>query len=197
MEGFVWAAQKQECIHTIWDTWKQIWARYMFKIVEYRPDQEGNLISIWAGNLSFAGKSFGMSVHLLPGTCTGFQQLLTGNAGRGAAPSQPGPAAPAAQHTTANAANPKEGRTSSSFCPFYRCWKGGWGDLPPRGSVRAGISGYGSQLSALCTDRVSWNRFGGRFLFLSHKREKNHLPASTKGIISSCQCCVDLSQGHC
>lgn len=69
----------------------------MFKIVEYRPDQEGNLISIWAGNLSFAGKSFGMSVHLLPGTCTGFQQLLTGNAGRGAAPSQPGPAAPAAQ----------------------------------------------------------------------------------------------------
>lgn len=97
MEGFVWAAQKQKCIHTIWDTWKQIWAQYMFKIVEYRPDQEGNLISIWAGNLSFAGKSFGMSVHLLPGTCTGFQQLLTGNAGWGAAPSQPGPAAPAAQ----------------------------------------------------------------------------------------------------
>lgn len=32
------------------------------KIAEYRPDQEGNL-SIWAGNLSFAGESFGMSVH--------------------------------------------------------------------------------------------------------------------------------------
>lgn len=69
----------------------------MFKIIEYKPDQEGNFISIRAGNLSFAGKSFGMSVHLLPGTCTGFQQLLTGNARRGAAPSQPGPAAPTAQ----------------------------------------------------------------------------------------------------
>lgn len=67
----------------------------MFKIAEYRPDEEGNLLSIWAGNLSFAGKSFGMSVHVLTGTCARFQQLLTGNAGRGPDPSQRGPAAPA------------------------------------------------------------------------------------------------------
>lgn len=68
----------------------------MFKIAEYRPDREGNLLSIWAGNLSFAGKSSGMSVHVLTGTCARFQQLLTGNAGRGPDPSQHGPAAPAA-----------------------------------------------------------------------------------------------------
>lgn len=74
--------------------------------------------------------------------------------------------------TAANASNPKEGRMSCSLSPFYRCWKGGWGALPPRRSVRAGISGCGSQLSALCTHHVSWSRFGGRFLFLSHKREK-------------------------
>lgn len=67
----------------------------MFKIAEYRPDQGGNLLSIWAGNLSFAGKSFGMSVGLLTGTCARFQQLLPGNAGRGPDPSQRGPAAPA------------------------------------------------------------------------------------------------------
>lgn len=99
MECFVWAAQKQEHIHAIWDTWKQIWAWYTFKITEYRPDQEANL-SIWVGNLSFTGKSFGMSVHLLPGTCSGFQQLLTGKARRGAAPSRPCPAAPRAQAVT-------------------------------------------------------------------------------------------------
>lgn len=100
---------------------------------------------------------------------------------------------PAAPHTAANAPNPKEGRMSLSLSPSYRCWKGGWGDLPPRRSVRAGISGCVSQLSALCTDCVSWSRFGGRFLCLSHRREKKRFPASTKGIISSCQCRVDLS----
>jgi len=67
----------------------------MFKIAEYRPDKEGNRPSIWAGNLSFTGKSSGMSVHLLTGTCARFQQLLTGNAGRGPGPSQQGAAAPA------------------------------------------------------------------------------------------------------
>lgn len=94
-----------------------------------------------------------------------------------------------APHTAADASNPKEGRMSCSFSQFYRCWKGGWGNLPPRGSVRAGISGCASQLSALCTDHVSWNGFDRRILFLSHKREKKHLPASTKGIISSPMLC--------
>lgn len=53
----------------------------------------------------------------------------------------------------------------------------------PRESVRAEMSGYGSQLSASCVDCASWGRFGGRFLFLWHRREKKHLPASTKGIM--------------
>lgn len=83
----------------------------------------------------------------------------------------PAGAALTAPRTAANAPNPKEGRMSCSLSPFYRCWKGGWGDLPPRGSVRAGISGCGSQVPALCTDHASWSRSGGRFLFLSHKRE--------------------------
>lgn len=80
MECFVRAAQKQEYV-----------SRHMghletnLSIVYVQNSRiqarSGENLSIWAGNLSFAGKSFGMSVHLLPGTCTGFQQLLTGKAG--------------------------------------------------------------------------------------------------------------------
>lgn len=40
------------------------------------------------------------------------------------------------------------------------------GEICHPGHVRAGISGYGSQLSATCIDHASWNRFWGRFLFL-------------------------------
>lgn len=65
----------------------------MFRTAEYRPDQEENLLSIWTGNLSSSGKSCGMSVHLLIGTCAQFQQLLTGNTGHGLDSSQQGPAA--------------------------------------------------------------------------------------------------------
>lgn len=77
-----------------------------------------------------------------------------------------------AQLTLAKALNPEERRTSFSLSPFYRCWDGGWGDLPPRGSVRGGISGFGSQLSALCTKHASWKRFGGIFSFLWLRRGK-------------------------
>lgn len=81
---------------------------------------------------------------------------------------------PTAQPTLAKALNPEERRTSFSLSPFYRCWDGGWGDLPPKGSVRAGISGYGSQLSALpvhkaCILEEIW---GNIFISLTQERKK-------------------------
>lgn len=78
---------------------------------------------------------------------------------------------------------PRKGGRRSHYLHFIDVEREVGEICQPRGSVGAEMSGYGSQLSALCVDCASWGTFGGRFLFLSHRREKKHLPASTKGIM--------------
>lgn len=80
---------------------------------------------------------------------------------------------PTARHALANATNPEEGRTPFSLPLFYRCWKGGWGDLPAKGVCQGRDEWlWVPALSFMCRLCLLGQIWGKIFISLTEERKK-------------------------